>query len=229
MFFIPLHQEIRNNTTMANVIAYFRTSTDEQQYGIEAQRTDVQAFAEAHGLTIVAEFVEHISGKNDARPELTKASELAHAMGASIIVAKVDRLTRHAWFGLQFIESNKVVFCDHPNMGTLEQAVYFGMAQQEREYISARTKAGLKVAKANGKQIGRAKGADMTEQRKASLELRQSKARNSEANKKAFAIVSLINGTMVERANYLNENGFTTAKGGKWFPTQVKRLFDMYK
>lgn len=214
---------------MANVIAYFRTSTDEQEYGIEAQRADVYAFAASHNLQVIAEYEEHLSGKIDERPELAKVADAARKMGAAIIVAKVDRLTRHAWFGLQFVERNKVVFCDHPNMGTMEQAIYFGMAQQEREFISARTKAGLQVAKANGKQIGRAKGCDNSESLARALEARQSAARSNAANRTAYAVASLINGTMVARADYLNANGFKTAKGGKWFPTQVKRLFAMYE
>lgn len=214
---------------MEKVVAYFRTSTDEQEYGIDAQRADVYAYAVSHNMQVIAEYEEHLSGKIDKRPILLEASAKANAMGACLIVAKVDRLTRHAWFGLWFVERNKVVFCDHPNMGTMEQAIYFGMAQQEREFISARTKAGLQVAKANGKQIGRAKGCDNTESLAKALEARQNNARQDNANKTAYAVASLINGTMVARADYLNANGFKTAKGGKWYPTQVKRLFAMYE
>lgn len=214
---------------MKNVIAYLRTSTNEQEYGIEAQRADIRKFAEDNELSILGEYEEHASGKNDERPILAEVAELARMNGAAVIVAKVDRLTRHAGFGMQFVEHNKVIFCDHPNMGTMEQAIFFGMAQQEREFISARTKAGLQVARANGKQIGRAKGCDNTESLSKALEARQSAARNNAANKTAYAIVSLISGTMVAKADYLNANGFKTAKGGKWFPTQVKRLMAMYE
>lgn len=239
---------------MANVIAYYRTSTDEQQYGIEAQRADVTAYATMHGLTIVSEYEEHMSGKNDHRPTLEKATQEARTQGVSLIVAKIDRLTRHASFGLSYVERNKVVFCDHPSMGTLEQAVYFGMAQQEREYISARTESGMSVVKdleANeatrkarreagryaigqkgAKEKAEAEGREYTDPtikaRQASLEVRQSKARTNEANRKAYALVSVMAGTLAQKAEYLNANGFTTAKGGAWRGNQVKRLIEMY-
>ena len=74
--------------------------------------------------------------------------------GASLIVAKIDRLTRVAYYGLQLCEKYKIIFCDHPTMGTLEQSIYFGMAQQEREYISQRTKAALSALKSKGVKLG---------------------------------------------------------------------------
>lgn len=210
------------------VIAYYRTSTKEQNYGIDAQRKDVRAMAEAKGFEIVAEYEEHMSGKRNDRPALAHAANEAKNMGASIIVAKVDRLTRDLRFAVNFIHANEVIFCDHPDMDAMQQALYFGLAQQEREYISARTKAGIAVAKANGKQVGRAKGADLTEQRAASLAARRTKAYTNEENRKAFALVCVMGGTLVQKAEYLNANGFKTAKGGAWRGNQVKRLIDLY-
>jgi DNA invertase Pin-like site-specific DNA recombinase len=51
---------------MESAVAYLRVSTQRQQrsgLGIEAQRATIARFAEAEGLTIIAEFIEAESGK----------------------------------------------------------------------------------------------------------------------------------------------------------------------
>ena len=211
------------------LIAYYRVSTNDQNLGIEAQKTIVLQYMAAHPEhTLVAEYTEHMSGKIDERPELAKATESAKNVDGAVIVAKLDRLTRKAAFGLSYVEKNRVIFCDHPNMGTLEQAIYFGMAQQEREYISQRTRAALQAKKAHGAQLGTPKNLN-DDARAKSIEARQNKAKNHPANKTAWALISLMqNATRVAKADYLNANGFKTAKGGKWAPTQIMRLETMF-
>ena len=208
------------------LIAYYRTSTDEQSLGIEAQKEIVMQYMKAHTEhTLVAEYTEHMSGKINERPELMKATESAKDVCGAVIVAKLDRLTRDAEFGLHYCKSNEVIFCDHLNLNTpLERCLFFGMAQQEREYISQRTKAALQALKEQGAQLGTPKNLN-DDARAKSIEARQNKAKNHPANKAAYALVSLMQGaTRVAKADYLNANGFKTAKGGKWAPTQIMRL-----
>ena len=139
---------------MKRLVAYYRVSTNDQNLGISAQKEIVRKYCEFNSAEIISEFEEHESGKKNDRQELAKALAESVKNNAYLIVAKIDRLTRVAYFGLQLCEKYKIIFCDHPDMGTLEQSIYFGMAQQEREYISQRTKAGLAVLKKQGVKLG---------------------------------------------------------------------------
>ena len=139
---------------MKQVIAYYRVSTNDQNLGIEAQKSIVKQYCVLNSAEIISEYEEHESGKNNHRVQLAIALEETVKTGSYLIVAKIDRLTRVAYFGLQLCEKYKIIFCDHPTMGTLEQSIYFGMAQQEREYISQRTKAALAALKSKGVKLG---------------------------------------------------------------------------
>lgn len=117
---------------MKKVVAYYRVSTNDQNLGISAQKDIVRKYCEYNSVEIISEYEEHESGKRNNRVQLAKALAESVQNGAYLIVAKIDRLTRVAYFGLQLCEKYKIIFCDHPDMGTLEQSIYFGMAQQER-------------------------------------------------------------------------------------------------
>ncbi len=212
---------------MKQVIAYYRVSTNDQNLGIEAQKSIVKQYCEINSAEIISEYEEHESGKNNHRVQLAIALEETVKTGSYLIVAKIDRLTRVAYFGLQLCEKYKIIFCDHPTMGTLEQSIYFGMAQQEREYISQRTKAALAALKSKGVKLGAPNAHFTNVQRSMALSRRKNNSRNKEANKKAFAIVRIMTGNWTDKAKFLNDNGFKTSKGGIWRPQQVKRLVDM--
>ena len=139
---------------MKKVVAYYRVSTNDQNLGISAQKEIVRKYCEFNSAQILSEFEEHESGKRNDRPQLALALAESVKSNAYLIVAKIDRLTRVAYYGLQLCEKYKIIFCDHPSMGTLEQSIYFGMAQQEREYISQRTKAALQALKRQGVKLG---------------------------------------------------------------------------
>ena len=90
---------------MESAVAYYRVSTRQQQrsgLGIEAQRAAVQRFAEVEGFTIIAEFVEAETGKGadalDRRPQLAAALAAARAAKCSVLVSKLDRLSRDVAF-----------------------------------------------------------------------------------------------------------------------------------
>lgn len=212
---------------MKQVIAYYRVSTNDQNLGIEAQKSIVKQYCEINSAEIISEYEEHESGKNNHRVQLAIALEETVKTGSYLIVAKIDRLTRVAYFGLQLCEKYKIIFCDHPTMGTLEQSIYFGMAQQEREYISQRTKAALAALKSKGVKLGAPNAHFTNIQRSMALSRRKNNSRNNEANRKAYAILSIMTGNWTDKAKFLNDNGFKTSKGGIWRPQQVKRLVDM--
>ena len=212
---------------MKKVVAYYRVSTNDQNLGIDAQKSIVKQYCDLNSVEIISEYEEHESGKNNHRVKLVSALEDTVKTRSYLIVAKIDRLTRVAYFGLQLCEKYKIIFCDHPTMGTLEQSIYFGMAQQEREFISQRTKAALAALKTKGVKLGAPNAHFSDVQRSMALSRRKNNSRNKEANKKAFAIVRIMTGNWTDKAKFLNDNGFKTSKGGIWRPQQVKRLVDM--
>jgi DNA invertase Pin-like site-specific DNA recombinase len=145
------------------VIAYYRVSTQKQGrsgLGLEAQRAAVLRFIEAEQLKLLAEFTEVETGKGsdalDRRPQLAAAMQAAKKQGASIVVAKLDRLSRDVAF-ISTLMVRKVPFIT-AELGTQADPfmlnIYAALAEQERRMISQRTKAALKAAKARGARIG---------------------------------------------------------------------------
>ena len=140
-------------------VAYCRVSTARQGrsgLGLEAQQDAVRQFVTARrGEIIAPEYIEVESGKDNDRPELAKALLRCRKTGACLLVAKLDRLSRDAGFLMTLRNSGvELAAADMPEANTLMFMVMAGMAQQEREYISARTKAGLAIAKARGQKLG---------------------------------------------------------------------------
>lgn len=214
---------------MKKVVAYYRVSTDDQHLGISAQKEIVRRYCEFNSAQIVSEYEEYESGKRNDRPQLALALAESIKSDACLIVAKIDRLTRVAYYGLQLCEKYKIIFCDHPDMGTLEQSIYFGMAQQEREYISQRTKAALQALKQKGVKLGAPNVTFTANMRESALQKRRRNSLQNDANKRAYAVVKVMSGNYNEKARFLNENGFLTTKGKTWKPNQVKRLVNLFK
>ena len=98
-------------------VAYLRVSTARQVrsgLGLEAQREAVQRFVAGRGGWIIApEFVEIESGKRNDRPELAKAIKRCRLTGATLVVAKLDRLSRNAAF-LMTLRDSDVEFVGKP-------------------------------------------------------------------------------------------------------------------
>ena len=218
-----------NFIKMKKVVAYYRVSTDDQHLGISAQKEIVRRYCEFNSAEIISEYEEHESGKKNDRPQLSIALAESVKNNAYLIVAKIDRLTRVAYYGLQLCEKYKIIFCDHPDMGTLEQSIYFGMAQQEREYISQRTKQALAELKKRGIKLGAPNATFTDAMRDKSLKKRHYNTISNDANKRAYAVVSVMSGNYCEKARYLNSNGFHTAKGGIWRAHQVRRLIETFQ
>jgi DNA invertase Pin-like site-specific DNA recombinase len=142
---------------MTKYIAYYRVSTQMQGkegLGMEAQRNDVHRFL--NGVQPIAEYKEVESSKDHKnRPELLKALDHCKAEDATLIVAKLDRLSRNLVFIGTLMES-KVKFkcCDIPEADSFTIHIFAALAQKEREMISARTKAALKSLKDRGVKLG---------------------------------------------------------------------------
>ena len=144
-------------------VSYVRVSTAEQGrsgLGIDAQREAIARFAEAEGLVPVAEFVEVETGKGsdalDRRPQLVAALAAARKAKASIVVAKLDRLSRDVHFisGLMVQKVPFIVAEFGSDVDPFVLHLFAALAQKERALISDRTKAALSRAKARGVVLG---------------------------------------------------------------------------
>lgn len=208
-------------------VAYFRVSTTRQGNGLEAQQRDVNFYVSSVGGTIINTYREKETGKDTKkekrlsnRPELLEALAECKRTGATLIVSKVDRLTRDIEDGAHIYKNYKVLFCDHPNITSLELGIFLGMAQQEREFISQRTKAALAVKKAQGVKLG---GVYQPENLKRAQQAKHEQSKTT-AQRQAFSAIELMDGTLRQKADRLNELGYTTPKGGQWTAIQVSRL-----
>src|SRR4051812_37481752 len=143
-------------------VAYYRVSTAEQGLsglGLAAQEGTVKSFAAIRGWHIVAAFTDVASGKSDARPGYRAALAECRKMGAFLIAARLDRITRRAHTLSALLEEGiRPRTADMPDADDLMLRVYAAMAQRERELISERTKAALAAAKARGVRMGGNRG-----------------------------------------------------------------------
>jgi DNA invertase Pin-like site-specific DNA recombinase len=151
------------------IISYVRVSTQRQGksgLGLEAQRAANARFAEAEGFTVVAEHVEVETGKGgdalDRRPELAAALDRARKRRCSIVVAKLDRLSRDVAFisGLMARRVPFIVAELGADVDPFMLHIYAAMAEKERRNISRRTREALAAAKARGVKLGRQELAD---------------------------------------------------------------------
>lgn len=132
-------------------VAYYRVSSKEQEashLGLEAQQETVLNYIRNNGNKLIAEFTETESGKNDKRPELNKALSVCKREQATLVIAKLDRLSRNLTFISQLMDSKvKFVCADMPEATDFTIHIFAALAQQERKYISERTKAALQAKK----------------------------------------------------------------------------------
>jgi DNA invertase Pin-like site-specific DNA recombinase len=137
---------------MKKYVAYYRVSTAKQGHsglGLEAQRTAVSTFV--GNATILREYVEVESGKVNERPHLVAAIDYAKGKGATLVIAKLDRLSRNAGFIFALKDSGVDFQCaDMPEANTLTIGIFATLAQHERELISSRTRAALQAKKKQG-------------------------------------------------------------------------------
>ncbi|MDB5377732.1 MAG: Resolvase domain [Rubritepida sp.] len=143
-------------------VGLYRVSTAEQGQsglGLEAQQASVRAFVASQGWMLVSEHSDIASGKDDRRPGFQAALLKCRQLGAVLVAARLDRITRRAHTLSQLLEDGvSIRAADMPGADDLMMRIYAAMAQKERELISARTKAALAAAKARGTVLGGDRG-----------------------------------------------------------------------
>lgn len=211
-------------------VHYYRVSTAKQGrsgLGLDAQRANIAAFCAARNCEPLGEYTETESGKRDDRPELAKALHHAKVTGATLVIAKLDRLSRNLAFLARLQEAGtKFVAADMPEANEMTIQIMAVMAQAERKAISTRTKEALAAAKARGTKLGNPMGAAAfggTHGHVAAVEAIKAKS-------KAFAldVAPIIQSIRDEGhtslraiAAELNARGIMTARSGKWGPQSV--------
>lgn len=218
-----------------NYVSYLRQSTKKQSLsnlGIEAQREIIQKYLGQ--IKPIAEFVETESGKKTDRPKLAEALDLCRKTKSTLIVAKLDRLSRNVAFTSKLLESDvEINFCDFPEANRLVLHIIASIAEYEAGLISTRTKQALKAKKARGVSLGKPENL-VNNLRKAiskSNLTNKQKALDNDNNRRAIAMLKVMANqdlSLSEMARRLNEEGFVTSQGKQFTAWQVSVLLKRY-
>jgi len=210
-------------------VAYYRVSTQRQGasgLGIEAQQQVVARFLAERAKTTVAEFFETETGKDanalEKRPQLRLALDLCKRTGATLLIAKLDRLARNVHFVSGLIETGvDFIAADMPHANKVMIQMHAVMSEWERDQISERTRAALAAAKARGVALGTTGPMNLQ---------RNTRHRQEAADAFAVRLKGLVAGFkargLSQRAMVaeLNLVGVSAPAGGDWKLRQVQRL-----
>jgi DNA invertase Pin-like site-specific DNA recombinase len=218
---------------MTKFVAYYRVSTQKQGrsgLGLEAQRVSIAEYIRSVNGDVCAQFTEVETGKRKDRPELTAALAQCRLQGATLIVAKLDRLARNVAFVSNLMESG-CEFCavDFPQANRFMIHLLAAVGEYEAKLISDRTRAALQSAKRRGVKLGGDRGNIFDIQRKGSCignTIRRAKAqqRANDLRPVIAAIQANGAGSLREIAAQLNARGIQTSRGCEWTATAVMRV-----
>lgn len=216
-------------------VSYFRVSTIQQGrsgLGLDAQREAVDRFLRQSNGRVVAELTEIESGTKSSRPELIEALRHCRVHGATLVIAKLDRLARNVAFISNLMESNvEFVAVDFPFANRLTIHILAAVAEHEAQMIRERTKAALAAARARGVKLGGNRGnlpAVAARGALASAEVRHANAMRVASDLKPI-LDDLVGRGLSMRAigKELNAMGIRPARGGTWGSSQVYRVIQM--
>lgn len=215
-------------------IGYIRVSTQKQGksgLGLEAQKRAIRNMVNEDDV-LIAEYEEIESGKNKERPKLLEAIQRCKETKATLVIARLDRLSRSLSFISQLMDNEiDFVACDmkHANRFTIQ--IFGAIAEQEARFISKRTKAALAELKAKGIRLGSPENLT-NKSREKSLEVRKRNALMNEHNRKATALIAAMRKEKKSFSNIaieLNQSGFKTRRNSSFTAMTVKRLYDRYE
>lgn len=212
---------------MKRCISYLRVSTSKQGadgYGVDAQRGAIETYLALTGSELSEEFIEVESGRRNDRPVLEQALLACRRQKATLLVAKLDRLSRTVAFLSRLVEAKvDFVAVDNPHANKLMVHLLAAFAEHERDMIAARTKAALASARARGVKLGNPK---LSDARTAAIHAIQSRAASHRAN--VLPIIAAIRSSGITTyagvAAALEARGVPTDRGGRWHPTTVRNI-----
>jgi len=198
-------------------ISYIRTSTDKQNIGLDAQRNTIANYIKSNGGDVVAEYVEQVSGTKNDREELNKALTRCKKEGHTLLVAKLDRISRRVSFIANLMESAiQFKVAELPNADQFQLHIYSALAEQERQLISRRTKEALAVRKAQGVELGKHGKVLAQKNHEAKLDfVKQVMPTIHEIKESGIRSYNAI-------AKELNNRKIPTVNNGKWYAATVK-------
>jgi DNA invertase Pin-like site-specific DNA recombinase len=210
-------------------VSYLRVSTARQGHsglGLEAQRKSVSDYLNGGGGRLIAEFVEVESGLNSSRPKLLEALAACRIHGATLVVAKLDRLSRNAAFLINLQNSGvQFVAADNPHVNQMVVGILAVVAEEEAKIISRRTKDALAAAKARGAKLGSPRPISRMAQLNGA---RNSLRSRRQASAQWFSDVRPIvtqcyreSGSFRGAARLLNDKGIPARRKGLWSAAQV--------
>lgn len=218
---------------MIRYISYYRVSTQKQgksKLGLEAQKTSVKAFLNNQDV-LIAEYEEVESGKKNNRLELLKAIEHCKTTNSTLLIAKLDRLSRNVQFIYTLRDSNvNFICCDVPDANSVTIGILAVLAQEERERTSQRTKKALEELRKKGVKLGTPENLTPEARKKGTLKVIQN-AKENPNNKKATAMIVLLRKEKLSYrkiATKLNAEGFKTRRNKEFSASQVLILYDRY-
>ena len=228
-------QQTNNNTN--KYVIYLRVSTKQQGdsgLGLEAQERDIDIFLNSYNkgqFEILGKFKDVMSGKGsvEERPTFKKAVELAKQHNATLLVAKSDRLSRDVETVARLIKAVDIKVACMPYADKFQLHLYAALAEQERDFISARTKAALQAAKARGVKLGGAANVGKTHKVSSKTKLDNQKKYVTQTQPKyEYLRPALTNMrdnhyTYQQCADNLNLMGTLTPNNSKWCPVKVSR------
>lgn len=198
-------------------------SQGESGLGLEAQDRDIALFLENYSDTpfeVLGTFTDVLSGADAHRPQLAAAIELAKKEGAELLVSKLDRLSRKVSqiAALMDDKALKIRVASMPHADAFQLHIYAALAEQERNFISLRTKQALAAAKARGVQLGGLRDKTM----------KRNEATKEAADAAAQRVASIVlpmrkNGSTLQAiADALNAANVPTPRGKKWAAMSVR-------
>jgi DNA invertase Pin-like site-specific DNA recombinase len=216
---------------MKKYVGYFRLSKLENGkigLGIESQKTLVNNYISANDGLLIHSYTEIETGTSKRkRTEIFKAIDFAKQYGATLVIAKIDRLARNVFFVSSLMETGvEFVACDLPQATNFTIHLYAALAEMEAKLISERTKNALAEKKKQGFRLGSPQNLTIQSKQKGIESIRQ-KAINNPNNIKSAALITEYRskGLSYDKiALKLNELGFCTSKGKYHNSTSVRRL-----
>ncbi|UVL23722.1 recombinase family protein [Pseudomonas donghuensis] len=222
------------------VVAYYRVSTKgqgESGLGLDAQREYVKFAAEKQGWVVVAEF-EDVGISGSIHPLERPAGAKAFTHGLPVVVAKLDRLSRDVEHIAGLMKRSKFMVATMPKADTMQLHLFAMLAEQERRFISERTKAALKslearaasgdteaMQKISNRSQALAKGRSKLNRAKGHDTQRQQADERAGLVKDAIELCLLKGASSLQAvADCLIARNIPTARGGQWSPTAVMRV-----